>query len=135
MYGVMSPSVSPGSSHRFTSVTWIPSVIVPSCAARAGAAPARSTTAIITARTNRPTLIRHLHEFLRSVRWSHGGEARPCCQANLAWDTLAPDGDPAARAAAAARARVLLSGAGTTRSARPLEGRAGDGGRRPEDAG
>src|SRR5205085_8994897 len=93
------------------------------------------TTAIITARTNRPTLIRHPHEFLRSVRWSHGGEARPCCQANLAWDTLAPDGDPAARAAAAARARVLLSGAGTTRSARPLEGRAGDGGRRPEDAG
>src|SRR5207247_2394182 len=36
MNGVISASVSPGSSQRETSVTWTPHVMVPSCAASAG---------------------------------------------------------------------------------------------------
>src|SRR6266850_6115637 len=42
MNGVISPSVSAGSSQRFTSVTWTPTTSVPSCgAAHAGATAAR----------------------------------------------------------------------------------------------
>src|SRR5215471_11941063 len=52
MNGVMSASVSPGSSQRDTSVTWTPIVRVPSGAAGAGTAGATSATAMM-ARTSR----------------------------------------------------------------------------------
>src|SRR5262244_536771 len=52
MNGVMSASVSPGSSQRDTSVTWTPMVRVPSGAAGTGTAGATSATAMM-ARTSR----------------------------------------------------------------------------------
>src|SRR2546425_8561289 len=128
MYGVMSPSVSPGSSQRFTSVTWIPSVIVPSCAARAGTTPASRRTTIITARTKRPTLIRHLRGLFevfgdrmvgnraRAVKRATESDGE-VVQDRVDCDTLARDGDPAARPPSSARACVLLSCAGAARSA------------------
>src|SRR5690242_14432932 len=53
MNGVMSASVSPGSSQRETSVTWTPMVSVPSVAAGAGDAPARMPRATTAATSER----------------------------------------------------------------------------------
>src|SRR5262249_38546956 len=52
MNGVMSASVSPGSSQRETSVTWTPMVMVPSGAAGARDAPARMPRATTAATTS-----------------------------------------------------------------------------------